>query len=801
MSLFLLLSGLSACDSADERAESHMKRGLEFAEAGELTKASLEFRNALRLDDTLSQAWLGMARISFDSQNYQGAYNQFVRVTELDEDNLEARSRLAQLLLSANQLDEAFRQIELAYKLGPDDPNVLTIRAGVAFQLKNYELAVSSARRALEIEPVYPRAGSILVIERIEAGEFEDALQIVSEHLEKSPGFESLHVLKYQILARLDDDRGVVGQLDKMIGLFPEQKNHRKALLEWHRAKGRNEEVERILRDTVASEPASTEAGFELYNFILSDGDRAGARAELEALADGAAEASAAFVYLSALGVHDYQAGDTESARRVLRQAVELDVSEADKRSGRLKLAELDLLEGDLESALSEVTSVLEEDMQHPDALAMKGLIYSNRGDHSTAVQAIRSALGQAGRDPQLLRTAARIYDDAGESTLALETLASALPESNYETGLILDYVNMLARFGRTRAIEITLTEALRRRNFDRRLIGRLAQARLDLGDLSGAEEIARLLQNSDNATGLASRILAATSGARGQFERSLEILLTSREQGDRSAENLRAIVSAFVRNENLSGAKHFLSEHIEENSNDVQAKLLLSSIEAMFGNAQETEKILVELIAARPDAPEAYLGYGRFLSGMDRRKEAIDLLNAGLEELPEENRDDLAFMLGQIHESEGNISQAYEIYSELYARNPDSLLLANNLASIAGDYLANEPGIVDRMLVVTSRLKDVDIPQFQDTYGWTLHLAGKHDEALRALLRAIEAFPDHPTVNYHIGSTYLALNLPERALEHLEKSAASLADDAPYRSKVEKALEDIKAGAQQEQN
>ena len=44
----VLLLGLGGCGSPEQRAQYHYERGVELAKEGELAKAALEFRNALK---------------------------------------------------------------------------------------------------------------------------------------------------------------------------------------------------------------------------------------------------------------------------------------------------------------------------------------------------------------------------------------------------------------------------------------------------------------------------------------------------------------------------------------------------------------------------------------------------------------------------------------------------------------------------------------------------------------------------------------------------------------------------------
>ncbi|HET7219013.1 MAG TPA: VanZ family protein [Vicinamibacterales bacterium] len=65
------------------------------------------------------------------------------------------------------------------------------------------------------------------------------------------------------------------------------------------------------------------------------------------------------------------------------------------------------------------------------------------------------------------------------------------------------------------------------------------------------------------------------------------------------------------------------------------------------------------------------------------------------------------------------------------------------------------------------------DNPDILDTYGWSLHRAGRSAEALPYLQRALAAKPEMYCIHYHLGETYLALGQDAVADEHLRLQAA----------------------------
>jgi Flp pilus assembly protein TadD len=91
----------------------------------------------------------------------------------------------------------------------------------------------------------------------------------------------------------------------------------------------------------------------------------------------------------------------------------------------------------------------------------------------------------------------------------------------------------------------------------------------------------------------------------------------------------------------------------------------------------------------------------------------------------------------------------------------------------------ADDTAALDRAYAITRRLRGTEVPAFQDTYGWIAYLRGDYETALEYLSAAAVALPEEPTVQYHLGMTYLALKRPEEARTALERSL-ELAGDTP---------------------
>src|SRR5262245_35785413 len=115
--LALVLLQAPGCSSPEERAQSHYERGTKLLAQNEHVKASIEFKNALQLKKDLVGAWRGLAQIEERNQNWEGLFAILRTITDLDKNDVDARLRLARLMLMANQLDQALQVVNAAAEL------------------------------------------------------------------------------------------------------------------------------------------------------------------------------------------------------------------------------------------------------------------------------------------------------------------------------------------------------------------------------------------------------------------------------------------------------------------------------------------------------------------------------------------------------------------------------------------------------------------------------------------------------------------------------------------------------------
>lgn len=84
--------------------------------------------------------------------------------------------------------------------------------------------------------------------------------------------------------------------------------------------------------------------------------------------------------------------------------------------------------------------------------------------------------------------------------------------------------------------------------------------------------------------------------------------------------------------------------------------------------------------------------------------------------------------------------------------------------------------------------------PDVLDTYGWALHHAGRHEEALGLLLEAYDKKPTMFCIHYHLGEVYLALGRSDEAAGHFRKQLVT-APEADETRRAREALAKLGEG------
>lgn len=777
---------LAACDSVEDRIADMYTEAGELFEEGAYAKAGVVYRGILRLDGEQLEARLGLARIEERLGRFSTALPHYLYVAERQPDNVEALTKSAQYMLLGQELERALQLSDRAFEVAPNDIEVLATRASVAYRLGNTEAAIETARKALEIDPFHQAANLLLATERVDSGAFDEALSILDALIDVRRNELAVHLMKLRVLEIAGRNEAVAQHLRAMVEIFPQVAEVKQALAQWYVGQGDMDGAEALLRQIAEGAPENTARSLDVAQFLLRTKGVGAAETELLRLVTDAPDP---WPYQSALASLYHAEGRKGDARTILDGVIAEQGASTSGNLARVQLARVEIAEGDIARAATLVGEVLANDETNVAALTLRAAIEISEQRYDDAVLTTRKALGESPQAVNLLLLAAKAHELGGNAALASENLGLATRVSNYNPEVALRYVAFLRANDQLQGAESILAETARRAPTNAEVLTLLADIRLRLQDWIGAETVAAQLRQLEGGAETAQRIAAASLSGQERFSESIELLhdLNPSQNAQRSGV-VTQLVNTYARAGRMDDANAFVDRVLEQNPRNLEALLLKATLQAAGGDIDAAAATSERAIAEYPTVPGAYMTLARVRLEIGDTDDALAVLGRGIDAGADSA--ELRLMRANVFERRLDFDSAIAEYEILFEAIPDSLIVANNLASLLAEHRSDDPEAIGRAGTIARRLRGSDVPQMQDTFGWIMHLNGDHVAALRSLKPAAEALPDNPVVQYHIGVVYAALGEVELARQHLER-VVQLTDETrfPHMPEVRAAL------------
>lgn len=776
---------LAGCDSKAERAEAYRQRAAAYLAEGEPERASIELRNALRLDPDNVAARLDYARLLRDQGDVGGAYRQYAALVAADRNNLDGQREFAALALQVQDFAAAVSAANRAYELAPGDTGVRALKAALDFRgAQEGEAgnaaraeALAMARAVVAEDPTQVPAQMTLIAERMQAGDAAAARALADAALAASPSDEGLHLVRLAALESLGDIEGMDAGLARMAELFPDNPGVSQAQVRLRMYVGDAAGAEAVLRARAeavrAKKPEDPEADLAVAAFLYQTQGLDAARAELDRLA---AAAPSPLPYKRTLAGLDFSEGRRDEAIATLRALTKGAAPSGEIRDTEVDLAAMLAATGDTAGRDALLASVLEADRRHVGALKLRARAAIAADQPERAIQDMRTALTQAPRDPEVMTILAEAHLREGARELAGERFALAVEASNRAPAESLRYAGFLMEDGKAAQAEEVVGDALRLAPADADLLAALGELQVARRDWSGLGQTVGLLRGAGTEAGTraAERLETARAAGEGRPEEALALLRGRAEAGDSTAAG--QYVEALAATGDIAGAQAWVAERLSAAPEDRRLRMMDAGLLAASGRLDEAEAAYRAMAAADPSRPEAWRALFGLLAAQGETQKAEAALVEGRAATGEDA--ELLFLAAGTAENRGDIEEAIALYETLYARDSGNAVVANNLASLLSTSRA-DPESLERAFVVARRLRGSDSPYFQDTYGWILHRRGDSAQALPLLEQAAATLPGNAQVQGHRAEALLALGRRPEARAAFEEVAA-LAPGSP---------------------
>lgn len=787
--LIVALLGLSGCKTAEEKAEDYYQSGLALLAKGDEGRAMIEFRNVFKYNGFHKDARKTYAGILMKEGKIQEAYSQYLRLIEQYPDTADVRQTLAEIAIDRGDWDEAERHGRAAIALAPEVPGVQAIKLALDYRtavLARDEAARSKTAddaKALLVTLPDSRIARRIVIDRLVSGSDQMlAMPVVDDALKQEPGSLEYNMLKFRLLAQAEDTEGAGDQLKKMVDLFPDNAEVRSALIGWYMMRKDFDGAEAFLRKLAGDPAGPAEPHLALVQFLQAARGPEAARGELDRLiaanTDGADAGNAnAHLYAALRATIDFEAGKTTEAVTAMEAIVKTAEPSDQTRRIQSMLARMLDATGNRVGARALVEDILAADPNNVEALKQRAGWFIEGDRSGDAIVDLRAALGQSPRDPAILTLMAAAYERDGSLDLAGEQLARAVEVSGVAPAESLRYAQFLLRQNRPQVAETVLINARQVSPDNPALLVGLAQFYVGQKEWPQAQDTVAALQKLDlpeAARAGVQSLQAAILAGQNRVDDSVALLQTQVDSGTTADGQSIAAVAMIVQTKLRDGkpeeARTYLDDLLARAPDDKGLRLLSAGVDAQLGRFDAAEATYRALIADDPtsDIPVRLL-YAQ-LATQGKAEAASAVLAAGLAAIPKSP--DLRWMQASTLEQEGRIDEAIAVYEGLYAENSSNTVVANNLASLITAHHDDDASLA-RAEAIARRLRELDVPAFQDTYGWIAFRRGNLDEALSHLEPAAKGLPGDLLTQFHLGMVYDKLGRATDATRQFERVLA----------------------------
>ena len=783
LSLFLVaLFSLSGCTNPEKAKAEHLNRGEAYLKDSKFREASLEFRNALQIDDQLAAGHWGLAR-AYEALQYAPEMIEELRKTvQLDPNNLEARIKLGNYYLAASKgrPDLVSEAEHLAKEVLQQDPKNIEghiLWSSVLFAQRHNEEALAELNRAIEIDP--KRVASYLSLARfyIVTKEPAKAEEVFKKAISIDSSSGLAHTEYGKFLVQANRLAEAEAELKKAVEVAPEDRNARftlasfyvvnkqvdkaeetyKALADLDKDKpesqlmladfysyvNRTDDAVRIYQDILAKSPDFAKGRYRLAEILLRRGDSNGAAAQIEEALKKDQHDRQALLLRARLRA---QGGQSDGLKAAIEDLKEVLKQEPNSRAGLYFMAQTNFNLGALDQAK---TFAAELEKSYPEYLPVK---------------LMQVQLTIAGGDPKAAVTMA--------SDL-LARLTKAAPDQENSPQLL---------------------EELRAKSY---LLRGSAQAQLR-NMAAARQDFEAALQIAPNESDTYNN-LAAVSQAEGKSDEAIDFYQKALKIRATDFNALSGLINLYASKNEIDKAHAIIDQTLNSYPNDASLHFLKAQIYGLQHDAQAAEAELRKTLEIDHNYLPAYSALAALFINTKQEDRAIAEYKRIIELRPD---DSSAYtFIGMLEYSRRNYDVAVENYRKALEKDQNAAIAGNNLAWLYG---IDGKGNLDEAVRLAQGVvqKNPDIPGFADTLGWIYYKKGLYSAAAEQLEKAVsmdeaaarkrQVVPS-ATYHYHLAMALKGIGDKAGSRRELETSLR-LADKSPFADidEARKALADL---------
>ena len=777
---------LAGCGSPEQNAQTAYERGMELISKHDDLSARVELLKALKYKADRVDVWRALEGID-ERTNNAGAASVFQdvrRIVELDANDLDARLKLARMMLAGGAVDGAQKILEAANEGSKPNAPLHALKAVILLRSKDVAGALREAQRATEIDPNNIDATLLLASKKIADGDTDGGLKMLNA-LKTTDGKDDTRIslTKVQAYARKGDAPQAEGLLQKLIADNPKDKGLHAQLIQLYLSGRRYDDAERELRKIADAAPADSKAGMDLVRLLVSvKGAKAG-RDELNSRIKAGGDV---FDFQIALAELTFADGNLPDAAQQLQALSGSANTPERKLAAQTKLAEMYVNKSNIAAAEPLIAEILQKDRRNTIGLRLRAAIEIERGQFDGAISDLREALNDQPKSPDLLILMAAAYERSGKNELADRQFADALKVSGQNVNVALRYVAFLQRRGDVAHAEDVLSDVLSQNPKNTQLLTALAQIRLARQNWTGVLAVADTMSKVGENRALTDQILASGLAGQNRIDESLIALEDAHAASPDAIQPVASLVSTYLRLGKADKADSLLQPMLKKFPDSAQLLVWMGQTKLAQNKPDDAAQDFKTAVAKQPKDPSGYSALSDLYTRQKNYDGAAQVIQAGLKEQPDNSN--FRLTSAGLAILKGDQNAAMTQYEALLKDQPNSVLAINNLASLMLDSRSDKES-VDKAVALADKLKGASLPQFQDTYAWAQFKKGDYKTAVKMLEAVETAMPESAAVHYHLGMSYSAIGDKDKAAEQLKTALGLEPDGTPLKDNIRSAM------------
>jgi tetratricopeptide (TPR) repeat protein len=761
--LACLVAFAASCTSPEKAKAEHVARGEAFLKERRWQEASLEFRNAIQIDENLAAAHWGLAQ-AYEGLGRGSEYiEELQRTVKLDPANIQARVRLANGFLAAygqkknpEFLAEAERLANEIVAREPSNPDGRILQANVVFFKGDTAKAEAMIKEAVALDPRRVESHMGLARFYLQTNRPQDAERVYNEAISINDRSSLAHVEYGKFLTQSGRSGDAEAQFRKAVEVDPDNRDVHWVLASYYLVNNRLDRAE------------------EAYKaWAQLDWDKPEGKARLA----------------------DYYAtvGRFDDAANLYQEIVK---NSPDYTRGHYRLGEISLQRGDVQGATAHAEELLKRSPKDPDALFLRARTRVATGKLKDAIADLKTVLdgdprSKLGlffmadalyRDGQLEQARARAGDleryyqdflpakliqiqiglDSGDiegskraADELIKKLQDAAPNGELTPQLLADV--------KTNAYLLRGKASLR---LAAQTPAQLAAARADF-------EAAR--QSAPNSP-VPHVNLADAAAAEQKLDEAWQHLDQALALDRTNFQALTALINLGAATGRVGEVRGRIEQLAQQQPNSAPLQYLLgqayrSGSQQDQPDPQRAEAALRRAVEIDADYMPAYTALAEIYFGTQQPDRAIDEYKKITEKRPD---DFVAFRnIGLIEAGRNNLDEAEKYYRRVLSIRADEPVAANNLAALYGDHAKGNPEEAIRLGQDVVR-RYPNEPGFADTLGWVYYRRGLYRDSVEQLRRAVDLAGkrggDNSLYRWHLGAALAKSGDKAAARRELQK-------------------------------